>query len=212
MTRLELLRIVVGRARANGFEFRRWYVNRLCIPWISAEAALTALDAQRRYYALLFSHDFARTFWKAGEEITFAVPARSFDRVRPDGTIVNVTRKPYVRRSARPDAWRYHLRQMALAEEPLRYIRKYLHVQDDAQDDTAFDTDVSLKDTARPEHDPDLDCSPSPQTPARNRKPPQAVQAKSAQPTRAAARGRAKTPRPLPTGLPAFLRRPPQAH
>ena len=72
MTRLELLTIVVGRARANGFEFRRWYTGRLGLPWISAEASLKLLDQQRRYYALLFSHEFANAFWKAGEEITFA--------------------------------------------------------------------------------------------------------------------------------------------
>ncbi len=56
MTRLELLTIVVGRARGNGFEFRRWYTSRLGIPWISAEAALKLLDQQRRYFALLFAH------------------------------------------------------------------------------------------------------------------------------------------------------------
>ena len=58
MTRLELLTIVVGRARSNGFEFRRWYTSRLDLPWISAEAALKLLNQQRRYYSLLFSHDF----------------------------------------------------------------------------------------------------------------------------------------------------------
>jgi hypothetical protein len=63
MTRLELLTIVVGRARANGFEFRRWYTGRLGIPWISAEASLKLLDQQRRYYALLFSHEFANSIW-----------------------------------------------------------------------------------------------------------------------------------------------------
>src|SRR6202789_1991369 len=137
MTRLELLTIVVGRARANGFEFRRWYTGRLGLPWISAEASLKLLDQQRRYYALLFSHEFANAFWKAGEEITFSVPAQSFQRPMPDGTLKTVERKSFVRRSARRDAWRYHLREMALAEEPLRYIRRYLNVEEDLDDDIA---------------------------------------------------------------------------
>jgi hypothetical protein len=85
MTRIELLTILVGQARTNGFEFRRWYTTRLSLPWISAEAALTLLDTQRRYYALLFSHEFAENFWKAGTDITFQVPAQSFDRVMKDG-------------------------------------------------------------------------------------------------------------------------------
>jgi hypothetical protein len=131
MTRLELLTIVVGRARSNGFEFRRWYTTRLELPWISAKAALQLLEEQRRYYALLFSHEFANAFWKAGEDITFTVPPQSFQRPMPDGTLKTVNRKSFIRRSSRHDAWRYHLREMALAEEPLRYLRKYLNVEED---------------------------------------------------------------------------------
>src|SRR5215469_11991242 len=62
MTRLELLKIVIGQARANGFEFRRWYTTRLALPWTSAADAILALDQQRHYYALLFSHEFAMAF------------------------------------------------------------------------------------------------------------------------------------------------------
>ena len=131
MTRLELLQLVVARARANGFEFRRWYTGRLSLPWISSEAALTLLDGQRRYYALVFAHDFARAFWKAGTDITFEVPENSFERTMPDGTRRVIHRKPFIRRSSRRDVWRYHLREMALAEEPLRYLRKYLHIEED---------------------------------------------------------------------------------
>ena len=130
MTRLELLQLVTARARANGFDFRRWYTGRLGLPWISAEAAVTLLDAQRRYYALLFSHEFASAFWKPGSDITFEVPGGSYKRTMPDGTLRTVQRKPFLRRSARPDAWRYHLQQMALAEDPLRHLRKYMHIEE----------------------------------------------------------------------------------
>lgn len=177
MTRLELLKIIVGRARSNGFEFRRWYTGRLGIPWISAEAALTLLETQRRYYALLFSHDFAQTFWKPGAEITFEVPQTSFQRRRADGTIATIERKPYTRRSARKDAWRYHLKEMALAEEPLRYIRKYLAVEEDLEDDLAAATANQVK--PKP-------TKPQP-APSSRTKP---------------------LAKPLPTGLPDFLRRP----
>jgi hypothetical protein len=178
MTRLELLQIVVGRARSNGFEFRRWYTARLGVPWISAEAALTLLEAQRRYYALLFSHEFAQTFWKPGAEITFEVPQGSFQRIRPDGTVLTVQRKTFTRRSARKDAWRYHLREMALAEEPLRYIRKYLAVEEELEDDMAAGkAEIVPKKLAK-----------TPAKPTRTRSKPIA--------------------RPIPTDVPAFLRRP----
>ncbi len=130
MTRLELLQLVVARARSNGFELRRWYTVRLGLPWISAEAALLLLDTQRRYYALLFSHEFASTFWKPGSEISFEVPAQSFQRPMPDGTVRTIERKSFIRRSVRRDVWRYHLQHMALAEEPLRYLRKYMHIEE----------------------------------------------------------------------------------
>jgi hypothetical protein len=151
MTRIELLTILVGQARTNGFEFRRWYTTRLSLPWISAEAALTLLDTQRRYYALLFSHEFAENFWKAGTDITFQVPAQSFDRVMKDGSTSTVTRKTFTRRSARKDVWRYHLREMAAAEEPLRYMRKYLNVEDELDESAPSSTAAtSIPQPAKP--------------------------------------------------------------
>jgi hypothetical protein len=143
MTRLELLTVLVARARANGFEFRRWYTTRLGLPWISAEASLALLEQQRRYYALVFSHEFACAFWKAGADITFQVPGQSYQRRKSDGTLTTVHRKPFQRRSARKDAWMYHLREMAAAEEPLRYLRRYLNIEEELTGDLApADTEV----------------------------------------------------------------------
>ena len=93
------------------------------------------LHQERRYYVLLFSHEFAQNFWKAGERITFQIPTQTFQRIKPDGSIVTVTRKSYTRRSAREDVWKYHLREMAVAEEPLRYMRRYLRVEDDLEEE-----------------------------------------------------------------------------
>jgi hypothetical protein len=184
MTRLDLLKILVGQARANGFEFRRWYTSRLDVPWISAEAAFKLLASQRRYYALLFSHEFASTFWKPGSEMTFQVDSQTFDRVLPDGTIASVTRKAFTRRSSRRDAWRYHLREMAAAEEPLRYMRKYLAVDEQLEDDP--DQPLTEPTPAEPLASPpkDLFARKTP-GPAPKRKP-----------------------KPLPKGPPDFLRRP----
>jgi hypothetical protein len=131
MTRLELLQLLVAQARANGFEFRKWYMSKLRLPWETTRQAIETLSTERRYYALLFSHEFASSFWKPGERITFQVATQTFTRRKKDGTIGVVTRKPYTRRSTRDDAWRYHLRELAVADEPLRYMRKYLRVEDE---------------------------------------------------------------------------------
>jgi hypothetical protein len=185
MTRTDLLKIVIGRARANGFEFRRWYTRRMGIPWINAEAAVVLLESQRRYYALLFSHEFAEAFWKAGEDITFEVPAQTFQRVKPDGSIVSIQRKSFIRRSARRDAWRYHLREMALAEEPLRYIRKYLNVEEELSEEES-------------------ETAPTPKPATRSRK----AKANPSAPLTAPRSREKPVARSMPKGVPGFLKRP----
>lgn len=134
MTRLELLGLLVGQARTNGFQFRKWYCRELGLPWVNGQHSLQVLAGQRRYYALLFSHEFARHFWKAGEKITFLVPNQTFLRTRPDGSVLTVTRKAYTRRSGREDSWKYHLSQLAGQEEPLRYMRRYLRIDEELDD------------------------------------------------------------------------------
>jgi len=151
MTRFELLHLLVSQARANGFEFRKWYITRLGIPWQTTRQAIESLATERRYYALLFSHEFASSFWKAGERITFQVPTQSFTRRKKDGTIGTVVRKAYTRRSTRDDAWRYHLRELAVAEEPLRYMRRYLRVEEDVVlKDDELESDVTAGDAFPP--------------------------------------------------------------
>lgn len=135
MTRCELLRLLLAQARTNGFQLRRWYTTRLQLPWQSVPHAIEMLSAERRYYALLFSHEFAQCFWKAGAPMTFLVPSQTFQRVRADGRVETVQRKGYTRRSGRPDAWKYHLRELALQEEPLHYMRRYLRIKDEMADE-----------------------------------------------------------------------------
>lgn len=131
MTRVQLLHLLIRQARANGFQFRRWFTAQLSLPWTNTEKALEVLASGKRYYALLFSHDFAKTFWTADGKITFLVPQQTFQRTRPDGSIGTVTRKAYTRHSSRKDVWKYHLKELALVEEPLRYMRRYLRVEEE---------------------------------------------------------------------------------
>jgi hypothetical protein len=131
MTREELLRILVRQARANGFEFRKWFQRAIDPSWKNFDTAIELLSQGRRYYALLFAHDFARTFWKQGSQINFVVPAATYTRRDKDGRIVTVTRKPFTRRTLKADVWKYHLREMAAHDEPLRYIRRFLVILED---------------------------------------------------------------------------------
>ena len=79
---------------------------------------------------MLFSHDFARAFWRTGSQISFAVPATVYHRVNTRGDVIEVTRKPFMRRSNRPGVWKYHLRAMAASEDPIEYICRFLRQPD----------------------------------------------------------------------------------
>jgi len=131
MTRVELLRALIRQAKLNGFEFRKWYVSRVTLPWESFDAAVVSLAVERRYYALIFSHEFAQTFWKPGSKMAFVVPVTSFTRISKDGSAKVVERRGHTRRTVKQDAWRYHLKEMVVADDPLRYIRRFLLIEED---------------------------------------------------------------------------------
>ncbi len=133
MTRHELLEIVVRRARDNGFAFRKWFQTTVEPAWSGYDAAIDVLSQGKRYYSLLFSHEFALCFWKQGTQMFFLVPAASYTRKDKGGKVITVTRKAFTRRTLKADVWKYHLREMAVHEEPLRYIRRFLPTEEDVK-------------------------------------------------------------------------------
>ena len=133
MNRKEMLRLLLNQAQFNGFEFRHWYLANVQPSWPDAEQALTLLAGEGRHYTLLFSHDFARHFWKSGAQMSFMIPSTTYPRVNSQGGVVQVTRKPFTRRTIKADVWKYHLRQMAAAEDPIEYLCRFLPVQNQAK-------------------------------------------------------------------------------
>jgi hypothetical protein len=138
MTKRDILSILIRQARQNGFEFRKWFQDKVEAHWTTFDDAVDHLAAGRRYYTLLFSHEFARCFWKRGSQISFVVPAASYTRRDKSGRIVTITRKAFTRRTVKADVWKYHLREMAAQEEPLRYIRRFLMIEEDLQQTKSF--------------------------------------------------------------------------
>ena len=131
MTKQDILRILIRQARANGFQFRWWFQHRIEAPWTNFEDAIRLLAEGRRYYALIYSHEFVRSFWKQGAQMSFVVPSASYTRRDKNGRIVTVNRKAFTRRTVKADVWKYHLREMVVQEEPLRYIRRFLMIEED---------------------------------------------------------------------------------
>jgi hypothetical protein len=153
MTRKELIRLLLLQAHANGFEFRQWYQSRIDSEWTNSSAAIDTLARGSRYYALLFSHQFARHFWKPGRRMQFVVPTQEFERINRKGEKITVVRKAYTRRTMRGNVWEYHLREMAAVEEPLLYIRRFLVTEEELEAQRSGNG-LTLDD------DPPLDPSP----------------------------------------------------
>jgi hypothetical protein len=130
MNRKEMLRLLLHQAQFNGFEFRRWFVANVRPSWPGGEQALTLLAGEGRHCALLFSHDFARCFWRTGSQIAFSVPSITYPRVNGHGGVVQVTRKAFTRRTIKPEVWKYHLGRMAAADDPVDYLCRFLPAQD----------------------------------------------------------------------------------
>jgi hypothetical protein len=130
MSRKEILRLLLSQAQFNGFEFRRWFQIHVHPTWPGAEPALTLLANEGRHYTLLFSHEFASCFWRAGSQMRFVVPSTTYARVNGQGAVVQVTRKPFTRRTVKRDVWKYHLREMAAAEDPVLYLSRFLIASD----------------------------------------------------------------------------------
>lgn len=141
MNRKELLRLLVNQAQFNGFEFHRWYLSHIQPAWPGTDQALTVLANEGRYYSLLFSQDFAQCFWRTGANISFRVPAITYPRVNSRGEVIQVTRKPFTRRTVKPDVWKYHLREMAASENPIAYLCRFLPAQDQ---DRVMDSELEM--------------------------------------------------------------------
>jgi len=145
MNRKEILRLLLNQAQFNGFEFRRWFQSHVRPGWDGAEQALTLLASEGRYFTLIFSHEFARCFWRTGAHMSFMVPSVTYPRVISYGEIIQVTRKPFTRRTIKPDVWNYHLRQMAVADDPIDYLCRFLPQGDQEKLRSSVDPEIAAE-------------------------------------------------------------------
>jgi hypothetical protein len=130
MTRKDLLRSLIRHARANGFSFRKWFGSWINSPWTNFDEAVDMLTSGHHYYALLFSHEFAESFWKEGTQISFVVPSATYTRRDGEGKMITVSRKAFTRRTLKPDVWKYHLKEMAATDDPMLYAGRFLGTEE----------------------------------------------------------------------------------
>lgn len=102
MTNEEILKNAIKKAIQNGYHE---YQGNGFIRWIGeADESYCTFLSSEGPCDLIFSHDFAKAFW--GEEIR--------NGVKLEDRIVSA-----------PE-WKYHLQQMVLEEDPIKYLEKFL--------------------------------------------------------------------------------------
>ena len=102
MTDEQILIKAIEKAVRNGWK----PLELLIFDWDSVSETFMGWKIEmkhKRYYSIIFSHDFAKAFWGEEEKST------TFK-----GDIVEW------------EHWEYHLAKMVLEEEPLKYIEKFL--------------------------------------------------------------------------------------
>lgn len=97
MKNQEIISKAISKASENGYKFPYRFLS---------ISNLTDSSDRPLYliYKIIFSHDFAKAFWGERESMTFRGCA-------PMGTILE---------------WEYHLQQMVLEKEPIKYLEKFL--------------------------------------------------------------------------------------
>ena len=158
MTRKQLLQHLLHQAHSNGFAFKTWYRTAAALPWTTSEEAIDWLSHGARAHLLLFSHSFATAFFQnSGERLRYIQPAHTYQRVGRDGAMQTLQRSAHSRRAKRDDVWRYHLSEMAAAAEPLRYIRRFLLLEETLRLESAPAGTATSTATIIPEEEPHYD-------------------------------------------------------
>ena len=107
MTNKQILKKVTEKAVKNGYKktyIRDWFAKNF--------GKGEDFKYQYLYYAIIFSHDFAKAFWGEGIVKTDNIK----DLFNEEKVIAIMTMI----------SWQYHLQQMVLEKEPLKYLEQFL--------------------------------------------------------------------------------------
>lgn len=110
MTNREILQASIKKAISNGYKIYSDIDENSKLPTvITSDRLADAFTFHNLYFTHIFSHNFAKAFW--GDKY-IACPI--YDT---DGAIIE---------DMGLVAWQYHLQQMVLESEPLKYLEKFL--------------------------------------------------------------------------------------
>lgn len=123
----DILVKAVSFAKMNGFEISDSFFTD-----VDVEDQL--FDGMKGYYNVIFNHDFARCFWREDIGIDLLMDEHAEGEIPKTVDLVATLQEgqhPIAalflnEESVRIPLWQYNLSQMALAEDPLMYIKNTL--------------------------------------------------------------------------------------
>ena len=98
MTNEQILKQAIEKARKNGWNKPIWICGAI------GKLGFDMMVMYKLYYVHIFSHGFAKAFW--GEEFS-----KEEWEEYPENVKV---------------PWQYHLQQMVISEDPIKYLEQYL--------------------------------------------------------------------------------------
>ena len=113
MTNKEILQKAIDKSYDNGFDLCEFFQIE-SMSSLDYDYYLEELIKSKGHYIIIFSHDFAKAFW--GEE--------KYDRYCECN--LEYPPKHYYADKETLKNWQYHLQQMVLEGEPLKYLEKFL--------------------------------------------------------------------------------------
>ena len=107
MTDREILQKTIEKALNNNWDVMLPLIPTYALELANPDKVIQAVRSKRSINDIIFSHDFAKAFWgicKCSNQqvLSYEDPTRKLEH------------------------WQYHLQQMVLEEQPLKYLEKFI--------------------------------------------------------------------------------------
>ena len=111
MTNEQILKKAIEKVVKNGWNygFKEWDIK------ISRQVDIDSFIDQTHSWSYIFSHSFAKAFWEEG---------RNRKRYNLNETIENYAIEGHAEYFCQP--WQYHLQQMVLEKDPIKYLEQFI--------------------------------------------------------------------------------------
>lgn len=118
MTNKEILQKVIEKAECNGFRIINKQPSKLC--WFQEGFVVEDLTQND----IIFSHEFAKAFW--GEDKSHCTNCDNIVEPLPKSGYCEKCKCPFEYTEDIIKGWKYHLQQMILEKDPIKYLEKFL--------------------------------------------------------------------------------------